>query len=176
MAAHPLVTSELLVEIRRQFRIDLEGIHGATHWGRVHRHGMYLARLTGADHRVVELFAFLHDSQREDEWEDPGHGARASEYARWLVRRGALELDAQALALVTTACDGHSDGGLEADITVQVCWDADRLDLGRVGIRPDPRRLCTAAARCPRYIEAAWRWSRGGRRPAILNSGRLSAT
>lgn len=28
----------------------------------------------------------------------------------------------------------HSDGYTEGDITVQVCWDADRLDLGRVGI------------------------------------------
>ena len=34
------------------------------------------------------------------------------------------------------------DGG---DITVQCCWDADRLDLGRV--MPDPRRLCTDAAK-----------------------------
>ncbi len=27
------------------------------------------------------------------------------------------------------------------------CWDADRLDLGRVGIMPEPSRLCTAAAK-----------------------------
>jgi uncharacterized protein len=30
---------------------------------------------------------------------------------------------------------------------MQVCWDADRLDLGRVGIIPKPDRLCTNAAR-----------------------------
>jgi uncharacterized protein len=29
------------------------------------------------------------------------------------------------------------------NITVQTCWDADRLDLGRVGIKPDPKRLFT---------------------------------
>ena len=50
----------------------------------------------------------------------------------------------------------------DADITVQTCWDADRLDLGRVGIRPDPRRLCTAAARNPRMIEAAFARSLAG--------------
>lgn len=26
---------------------------------------------------------------------------------------------------------------------VQACWDADRLDLGRVGIIPDPERMGT---------------------------------
>jgi uncharacterized protein len=36
---------------------------------------------------------------------------------------------------------------MEGDVTVLTCWDADRLDLGRVGIRPDPTYLCTAAAR-----------------------------
>ena len=34
-----------------------------------------------------------------------------------------------------------------SDVTIQICWDADRLDLGRVGITPHPSRLCTAAAK-----------------------------
>ena len=49
--------------------------------------------------------------------------------------------------LLTEAFKYHSDGYTEADITVQVCWDADRLDLGRVGIKPAPHRLCTASAK-----------------------------
>ena len=32
------------------------------------------------------------------------------------------------------------------DLTVMACWDADRLDLGRVGIRVDPKRLFTTTA------------------------------
>ena len=39
------------------------------------------------------------------------------------------------------------------------CWDADRLDLGRVGIRPDPRRLFTAAARSPELLSWAYQRS-----------------
>ena len=35
-------------------------------------------------------------------------------------------------------------------------WDADRLDLGRVGIRPAPKRLCTDAARAPEVVLAAY--------------------
>ena len=38
--------------------------------------------------------------------------------------------------------------------TIQTCWDADRLDLGRVGITPDPSWLCTEAAKRPEVI--AW--------------------
>jgi uncharacterized protein len=38
---------------------------------------------------------------------------------------------------------------------VQTCWDADRLDLGRVGIIPRPDRLCTEEARDPVLFERA---------------------
>ena len=49
----------------------------------------------------------------------------------------------------------HSDGLMEDDLTIQTCWDADRLDLYRVRIRPDPRRLCTLEARDPNVIKWA---------------------
>ena len=42
----------------------------------------------------------------------------------------------------------HSDGYTDHDdITVKVCWDADRLDLSRVGITPNPKKMCTATAK-----------------------------
>ena len=157
MGTERVVSRALLGEIRKQFRLDWTGHHGFPHWARVYRHGMHVGRAIGADLRVVELFAFLHDSQRQNEHEDPGHGHRAAEYASWLHAKGRFELDREALALLVAACQGHSDGHLEADPTVMACWDADRLDLGRVGIRPDPRRLCTLAARNDAYLERAWR-------------------
>jgi uncharacterized protein len=36
---------------------------------------------------------------------------------------------------------------MDADVTVQTCWDADRLDLVRIDIQPEAERLCTDAAR-----------------------------
>jgi len=60
------------------------------------------------------------------------------------------------LSLLKIACEGHGDGLMDADITVQTCWDADRLDLGRVGITPDPSRLCTTAVRESDIIEWAY--------------------
>ena len=41
------------------------------------------------------------------------------------------------MRLLRTACRYHSDGKLHPNLTVQTCWDADRLDLGRVDIEPD---------------------------------------
>ena len=45
---------------------------------------------------------------------------------------------------------------IEGDITIQTCWDSDRLEFGRVGIKPSPERLCTEFARRKDVIEAAY--------------------
>jgi uncharacterized protein len=153
-------TSELLKHLRTQFQLDWQGIHGAPHWGRVLDNGLRVAQRTGARIDVVTLFAFLHDSRRVDDGSDHGHGQRAAEYAVELRGR-CFEIDDAGFVLLTAACRGHSDGLIEADVTVQTCWDADRLDLGRVGRRPDPRLLCTAAARDPVTIDWAYQRSRG---------------
>ncbi len=54
----------------------------------------------------------------------------------------------------------HTDGLTEANVTIQVCWDADRLDLGRVGIIPAPNKLCTPAAKKPKMLK--WADGRAG--------------
>lgn len=41
----------------------------------------------------------------------------------------------------------HDRERTHPDITIQTCWDSDRLDLGRVGVTPHPSRLCTEAAK-----------------------------
>ena len=149
----------LLEMVRSQFRLDWQGIHGAPHWARVRYHGIALAGELGLPAAVPALFA-IHDSQRRDDHVDPEHGMRAANYADWLWRKGWIELDSGSMQLLREACEGHSEGHVDAHPLVQACWDADRLDLGRVGIRPDPRRLCTEPARRPEWIERAWNWSR----------------
>ena len=149
----------LLLHLRAQFLLDWQGIHGAAHWARVRSHGLWLARRTGADAEVVELFAFLHDACRESDGHDPEHGLRASRLAEQL-RGEYFELDDQQAALLGEALRGHTAGQTEGDVTVRTCWDADRLDLGRAEIRPDARRLCTEPARDRQRLELAWQRSR----------------
>lgn len=152
-----VLSRELLRAIRAQYALPWRGTHGVTHWARVRETGLRLAAHTGGDPAVVELFAVLHDARRRNEGDDPGHGARGADLAATL--RGTLiRLSDAAFALLHVACADHTKGLIEADVTLQTCWDADRLDLGRVGIVPDPARLCTSAARDPGL--RAWAYER----------------
>lgn len=143
--------------LRGRYRLDWRGIHGAGHWIRVRANGLRLAPLTGADPIVVELFAVLHDVCRWGDGSDMEHGARSAELVVELCD-DLLRIRNEQAELLSFACRYHSHGRTEADVTVQTCWDADRLDLGRVGIRPNPRFLCTAAARSSETI--AWAYAR----------------
>jgi uncharacterized protein len=150
-----LISSQFIRFARKEFRLDWDGIHGAPHWSRVRRNGLILAAHTGANVRVVEYFAFIHDLGRENDHHDPEHGYRAAEIAQ-NIAGDLIEVTESELQLLMEACCGHSDGHLVADVTVMTCWDADRLDLGRVGIRPDPERLCNSHSRDHAILSAAY--------------------
>tara|TARA_R110002072_G_scaffold30342_1_gene94816 strand:- start:123 stop:686 length:564 start_codon:yes stop_codon:yes gene_type:complete len=146
---------ELVERILGQYALHPFGIHGVGHWARVLLNGRLLAEETGADPRVVELFALFHDSRRINDGTDPEHGARGAELAA--TQRGDwFQLDDAGMEQLRDACALHSEGLVEhPDVTVRTCWDADRLDLSRVGIRPRPDRLATAPARRREVIELA---------------------
>jgi len=114
-----------------------------------------LAEQTGANSRVVEYFAFIHDLGRLNDNHDPEHGYRAALIAE-KIAGDLIEVDEAELEFLIAACQGHSDGHQVADVTVMTCWDADRLDLGRVGIRPDPGRLCTTQAQDAAFLQEAY--------------------
>jgi len=145
----------LLKAIIAQFRINQHGAHGTSHWARVLKHGMTIGSAVGADLLVVELFAFLHDSQRENEYTDRDHGLRAADYARWL-NRTYFSLTPDQMEKLSTAMAGHSQGQIHVDPTIQTCWDADRLDLGRVGTKPKAKYLSIEGAK---HIKTAYAWS-----------------
>ncbi|MGV8039055.1 MAG: hypothetical protein AB2L07_02930 [Thermoanaerobaculaceae bacterium] len=155
-AASP-ITSGLLLAIFEQYRLPPFGLHGVSHWARVLENGRRLVPLTGARSDVVELFAVLHDACRRNEHCDPRHGLRGAELAARL-RGSAFDLDDAGLRLLTQACGGHTDGRRDGDVTVLTCWDADRLDLARAGIRPHAGKLCTQAACDPELM--AWATAR----------------
>jgi uncharacterized protein len=149
---------DVLRVVRGQFRLEWQGIHGVPHWARVRCNGLTMARANGARLDIVELFAFLHDSRRFHDGRDREHGARGADFILQLDRE-LLRLDRPGLEMLAYAVRHHSDGLTEADVTVQTCWDSDRLDLGRVGIVPRPEKLCTAQARDPVLFERAYRRS-----------------
>lgn len=144
----------VLQAILDDYTLPLDGDHGIAHWARVLENGLRLAEVTGADIVVVSLFAILHDSRRINEMTDPEHGPRAAQFAAEL-RGNVFDLDDHAFRLLFRACSGHTSERTHPDVTIQTCWDADRLDLGRVGITPHPSRLCTDAAKTRAMIQWA---------------------
>jgi len=144
----------ILHAVLEEYDLPWDGYHGVAHWARVLENGLRLVEETGADLEVVQLFAILHDSRRISEGWDPDHGPRAAKYAAEL-HGGLFHLRDPQFRLLRRACAGHTHEKTHADITIQTCWDADRLDLGRVGITPDPMYLGTTAAKRPETISWA---------------------
>ena len=134
---------QVLVE---HFALGEWSLHGPDHWKRVERNGLQLANVTGADPVVVKLFALFHDSCRENEGFDPEHGERGAELA--LSLHGKLfELHEHQLEFLVAACQGHHHGGTSDSVSIGTCWDADRLDLPRVGMAPDEAYMSTDEGR-----------------------------
>lgn len=146
-----------------QFRLDFAGgIHGVPHWSRVWLHGRTLAAALDVNPQVLAWFAFLHDSQRHNDHRDPQHGSRAADFAVRLRRDGVInEVADWEFEQLCEAMQLHSNGHTIGEPTIVACWDADRLDLARVGTRPRADRLCTALAKRRESIEAAVRISQG---------------
>ena len=121
-------------------------VHGPDHWRRVERNALILASQSGANLSVVRLFAVFHDSCRENDDYDPDHGKRGAALANaW--RGKYFDLPDDLFERLHYACTWHTDRHHHEDPTIATCWDADRLDLGRVGITPHPKYLNTGLAK-----------------------------
>jgi uncharacterized protein len=139
-------------------------IHGPAHWSRVRRFGALLAEreaLPQAARDCVEIFAWVHDLAREHDGGGNEHAIDGADYIDQVVPAvfGALLPDQT--ETLRAAIRYHSDGmtaqqasraGLLPGVawqqelliaTVGCCWDADRLDLPRVGIVPEARFMST---------------------------------
>jgi uncharacterized protein len=130
-------------------------LHGERHWKCVAWTGLELCGdIPDVDHEIVFLFGLFHDTQRLNDGHDPDHGRRAGHYARRLHGE-AFHLSQPRLDLLIGACNAHADGRTSTDPTVGACWDADRLNLWRVGMTPSPKFLSTAPARQADAIKKA---------------------
>lgn len=134
MIDYPAIWKEVIAQF---FDDNPRSVHGPSHWHNVEDVGLKIANLTGADKDVVRLFAVFHDARRLSNDHNPYHGVRAGDYL--IQARGRLfDLDDARFELLLNAVTLHADGFTAKDITIGTCFDADRLDLRRIGIEPDP--------------------------------------
>ena len=130
---------ELMTE---HFSLGDWSIHGPNHWRNVELNGLQLARLNGADEIIVRLFAVFHDVERENEGTDLEHGRRAADLIQ-RIHGDEFEISELQLEVLLDAVRYHNDGLVSDDLNIGTCWDADRMDLPRVGIIPAARKMST---------------------------------
>ena len=122
-------------------------LHGCEHWDKVAWFGRQLSRQSEADLTVVLTFAYLHDVERYNDTDDAQHGPRTAKLVDSL-RNGLLQkLSQEQINLLKEACSKHTSTIKTGNRTVDICFDAHRLDLPRCGIRVNPRLLATKQAR-----------------------------
>ncbi|MCW2925503.1 MAG: hypothetical protein JWM98_2907 [Thermoleophilia bacterium] len=156
----------LLAPVRADASLLDSNAHGENHWRAVARCAVEIRRTDPApDGGVLFLFAVLHDARRESEHRDPEHGPRAARLAERLRAEGLFELDDARMALLVEACELHDTGVTSTDPTIGACYDADRLNLRRVGIEPDAAYLSRPVSsstgfvdRCSAFDREAYTW------------------
>lgn len=153
----------LLHEVIAQHKLDIEKSgHGLHHWLRVIDIGM---RLADADPRVdrdvIVAFGLLHDSARTHDNYCEEHGPNSLNVIRALD--SCIPLDDNQKLMLSFACVNHTSADCNHfplfEPTLHACFDADRLDLWRVGIVPDSKYLFTDAGKDPEL--QAWANSNG---------------
>ena len=92
---------------------------------------------------MVRFFAYLHDKCRLNNWTDIEHGVRAAEMLHSIRNTILKDFTDEEVSLLERACRFHTTEHRTGIPTIDVCFDADRLDLGRVGIEPNPKRMAT---------------------------------
>ena len=146
-----LTLSESDIREVREFALNgwkLGEIHGLSHWQRVERNGIILSSENGSirkdiNIKVVRFFAYLHDKCRLNDWADLEHGVRLADMLPSIRNTILRDLTDEEVSLLDKACRYHTTEHRTGIPTVDVCFDADRLDLGRVGIDPNPKRMAT---------------------------------
>lgn len=133
-------------------------IHGVAHWTRVHRYGLLLAeslQLSDDEKMAVALFAWTHDLARTDDGGGNQHAIDGAKYVEVITQKIFDNFPDHILDIVRSAIRYHSDGmcaeealhefpmekysTFSRDEILNIlgcCWDADRLDLLRLGIIP----------------------------------------
>jgi len=140
-----MINNKVKELLKRESAFYNSVIHGIAHWKTVERNGHYLAKFNSADIKVISYFSYFHDCMRENEGEDVKHGLRGAKFAE--KSRNLIDLTDIQFKQLTDACKGHTYGKRPECITINTCWDADRLDIRRVGISPSAEFLFNEEAK-----------------------------
>ena len=135
---------------------ELGETHGLPHWQRVERNGIILSTevQNGVAYirediniKVIRMFAYLHDKCRLNNGSDLEHGIRAANMLSSIKNTILQDLTDEDFSLLEKACRLHTTELRTGNLTIDTCFDADRLDLERVGIIPYHNKMATINGR-----------------------------
>jgi uncharacterized protein len=146
----PILADEEIEDVRN-FALSgwvLGETHGLSHWQRVERNGIILSMENGRfrediNIKVVRFFAYLHDKCRLNDWADLDHGVRSADMLVTIRDTILKDFTDEEVSLLEKACRYHTTELRTGIPTIDVCFDADRLDLCRVGITPNPKLMAS---------------------------------
>lgn len=130
-----IVPKIVLKKIIEEFYLKDSFIHGAAHWSRVYHYGHILSELNDFDKENIAFFSIFHDSKRFNDDYDPEHGLRGAEFFKKLSK--IIDITNEQKEIIYEACKKHNYQQEADSLEVGLCFDADRLDLWRVGINPN---------------------------------------
>jgi uncharacterized protein len=87
-----------------------------------------------------------------------------------LFRGKLFELSDESFEILHYACTWHTGGRHHENPTIATCWDADRLDLDRCGITPDPDYMSTNLAKKIAEHGSIDPWLHLAKTPTVLPS------
>ncbi|MHB9031383.1 MAG: HD domain-containing protein [Candidatus Latescibacterota bacterium] len=119
-------------------------IHGLEHLRRVACTAGRIALWENEDMKAAVVGGFLHDCARVNDGGGQEHAYDSAIIAEEVLRRHFPELDADR---VVFAIHHHAAGLIAEDLLVGAIWDADRLDLVRLGVRVRTELLSTRIAK-----------------------------
>lgn len=135
---------DYMAERPDEFPAYISFFHGITHWRNVEAFGLMIAdEYPSADTDVIRWFAYLHDCQRGTERPFEEHGHTAAAFISGIRKTFLKDLTDAQIKTLKHACKHHTTKRRTKDLTADICLDADRLDLNRVNIKPDPKRMAT---------------------------------
>ena len=145
------------LEQRVDFSLKDSEYHTRAHCARVLLHALLIAEKMGLSQELWEVLgaaAVFHDTRRQDDWLDVGHGQRAAEYYKEFCRTNPLVYDERVYRII--AYHDREDALGEAALSdlehgvllYRIFKDADALDRFRLGEKAlDEDMLRTAPAR-----------------------------
>lgn len=148
----------LLERLDNAFRLKNSDYHNKKHWNRVFKISKYIAELNNIQSDIFKYFALFHDVGRTDDEYNLNHGEKGANLA--IKYRKYIDLNDEEFEKLIFACKWHTkpldiNNKFYKDNIINICWDADKLDLVRLNMEIKKEKLFNKYSKLDSTIDFA---------------------